>query len=158
MSPTRPENDAVHPIQLRPRVSVPLASMAAAVFFSFLVGRLIGLGLAWEPWWTAPITVLLFCAAVTSLWSGAVALGSRSMWTMMVAREGFAVGDTIVAREQVVAIASWVERHFKGVRIDLADGSALGVPAHVQLPRKVLAAFRRMGYPVSTDPGSRTGR
>jgi hypothetical protein len=135
-------------IRLRPRVSVPLAMIGASVLFTFLIGRMIGFGVVWDPWWMAPITIFLACFAVVSLWSAALRLVSRRQWNVTIGEESFTLCGVTTPREQVTAVHYDSDHVFKGTRVQLMDGSFVRIPADVHRPGRVLRAFKRCSYPV----------
>jgi hypothetical protein len=127
---------------------IPLAMIGTAVFFSFIVGRMIGFRVAWDPWWVAPITLVLAGLAVMYLRGGIVGLVSRGQGVVTVEEQGFTFRGVATPREQVAAVRYYSDLMFKGTRVELVDGSSVSLPAGVYRPGKVLAAFKRAKYPV----------
>lgn len=138
----------VRPIRLGPRVVMPLAMIGTSVFFSLVVGRMIGFGVAWTPWWVAPITLVLAGLAMMYLWGGVMGLASRGEGVITIEEERFTFRGVVTTRERVSAVRYYSDLMFKGVRVDMVDGSFVALPAGIYRPGKVLAAFRRKKYRV----------
>ncbi len=138
----------VRPVRLRPRMVLPLAMMGTSVFFCLIVGKMIGFGVAWDPWWVAPITLLLAGLAVMYLCTGVMDLASRGERAITIEEQRFTFLGVTTTRESVSVVRYDSDFMFKGVRVDRVDGSVVRVPAGTYRPGKVLAAFRRKKYPV----------
>ena len=143
-----PVSSKMRVAHLRPSLAVPLATMGAAFVFGFLVVRMIQGGIAWDPWWMAPITVLLGCLTLMYLRNGVLALASRGQYGIVIQAEAFTLGVLKTPREEVTGVRPDADVWFKGIRVDFVNGSFVRIPAHLHRPGRVLRAFERLGYPL----------
>jgi len=136
---------------LRPRLVMHLAMLGAALFMILLAVLLTHSGLAQDSWLAfLAILVLLGCAALYVA-AGLVGLSRRRRWVISLTPGEFTLEGTRVERRAVSAVRRDSDLVFKGIAIDLIDGTCVRLPVQVHLPFRVLRAFRKHGYPVHED-------
>jgi hypothetical protein len=97
--------------------------------------------------WLAIAPLLLFAGALS--FGATRSLACRQENTMEVSAKSFSVFERLVERNHVAGIRHYVDLSFKSVRIELADGGSIKIPAHLHRPGKILAVFDEYGYPVT---------
>lgn len=130
---------------LRPRIAAPIALALFAVFLGYIGSVALWAGGLQYAWWAAAVAWLLAGFAATGAFR---LLRSRSLLVLRVTPEHFTFGDATVRQFQVTDVRRFKDLRFKGVRIDLGSERWLAIPAHLFVPKRVLAAFRSRGYPV----------
>ena len=141
-----PETAPSSSTTVRPALAPPLGLVGFALFVGLIGSVALGvLGLR-DGWWIGvPALLLAAMAAVAALRTFTL----RSTLVLVVRDDGFAVGDLDVRRFQVTAVRRYKALLFDGVRIDRGPDLWLGIPNSVHAPTKLLAVFRKHGYPVA---------
>jgi len=130
---------------LRPRL-LSSVGLGIAGAFLLLAGARILQGLGWhlDSLLALPLPVL----GAFWLWTAKHNWRRRAALSITVGAERFAVGEDSVRRFQVTGVRRHRTLRFDGVRIDCGSQRWLGIPSAQHVPRRVLAVFRRYGYPV----------
>lgn len=141
-----PETASSPPTTLRPALAPPLGFLFFALFLGWMASVTLDvLGLR-DGWWIGvPALLLAAMAAVAALRT----LWLRSSLVVVVRDDGFTVGELNVRRFQVTAVRRHKELLFNGVRIDRGPDLWVGIPNSVHAPTRLLAVFRKHGYPVA---------
>ena len=124
----------------------PVGLMCLSAVLAAL-GWLVVKATSWDyAWWIAlPIWVL----AVGHSSAGVKLLRHRQGLFLRMTPDMFSFGRKTVHRSQVTSVQRYKDLHFKGVRVDLAADEVIPISATHHAPRRVMDAFRKLGYPVS---------
>jgi hypothetical protein len=130
---------------LHPRWAVPVTLFICAFIVGWPAFALLEFGPARQLWWAIAV---LSTIAAGFLYGSAHGFVTRGQWRIEVFDDAFEVFGHRIERDQVRRVARYVDPMFRGVRIELEGGGWIKIPVHMHRPRKLLAAFKRHGYPV----------